>query len=62
MNTQKKDRDVDMKDEEAKEEDKITLTKAQENMIDTDVARKLKKDRGLDGSIKLVREKVPFIW
>lgn len=38
------------------------LTRAQETMIDNEVTRKLRKERVLDGGIKIVREKVPFIW
>jgi len=38
------------------------LTKAQEAMIDNEVTRKMRKERVLDGGVKLVREKVPFIW
>ena len=44
------------------EENERELTKAQETMIDNEVARKIKKERGLEGGIKLVREKVPFIY
>jgi len=31
-------------------------------MIENDVTRKLRRERGVDGGIKIVREKVPFIW
>ena len=31
-------------------------------MIDNEVSRKLRRERGLEGGIKVVREKVPFIW
>lgn len=54
-----KDGDELMQDEEKHERE---LTKAQETMIDNEVARKLKKERGLEGGVKIVREKVPFIW
>jgi hypothetical protein len=48
------------KNEDAKMEDE--LTKDQERMIDNDINRKLRRERGLDGGIKVVREKVAFIW
>ena len=38
------------------------LTRDQEAMIEKDVNRKLRREKGLDGGIKVVREKVPFIW
>jgi hypothetical protein len=38
------------------------LTRDQERMIDNDVNRKLRRERGLDGGIKVAREKVAFIW
>lgn len=38
------------------------LSRDQEAMIEKDVNRKLRRERGLDGGIKVVREKVPFIW
>ena len=38
------------------------LSRDQERMIENDVNRKLRRERGLDGGIKTVREKVPFIW
>lgn len=38
------------------------LTKDQERVIDNDVTRKLRRERGLDGGIKIAREKVAFIW
>jgi hypothetical protein len=44
------------------EEEPKELTRAQEQMIENEVHRKLRKDRGLDGGVKLVREKVPFIF
>lgn len=53
-------KDETMKNEE--EQPQRELTKAQETMIDNEVTKKLKKERGLEGGVKLVREKVPFIW
>jgi len=44
------------------EDETKELTRAQETMIDNEVARRLRRERGLDGGIKLVREKAPFIW
>ena len=38
------------------------LTRQQEQVIDGEVSRKLRRERGLDGGIKIVREKIPFIW
>ena len=38
------------------------LTRDQERMIDNEIHRKLRRERGLDGGIKVVREKVAFIW
>jgi hypothetical protein len=38
------------------------LTRDQERMIDNDINRKLRRERGLDGGIKVAREKVAFIW
>lgn len=54
---EKEDQPMKAVDDEPKE-----LTKAQETMIDNEVTRKMRKERVLDGGIKLVREKVPFIW
>ena len=37
-----------------------TLTQAQLDQIEKEVARKLKKDRTFEGGMKQVREKAPF--
>ena len=39
------------------------ITRAQELGVENDVIRKMKRERGVEGGgVKLVREKVPFIW
>ena len=38
------------------------LTEEQKAQIEAEVERKIGKERGLDGGIKLVREKAPFMW
>lgn len=40
----------------------VELTKQQESLIENEVVRRLKRDRGVEGGIKAVREKVPFMW
>jgi hypothetical protein len=31
-------------------------------MIENDLHRKLRRERGFDGGVKVAREKAPFIW
>ena len=42
--------------------ERTELTEEQKAQIEAEVERKLGKERGLDGGIKLVREKAPFAW
>jgi len=31
-------------------------------MIESEVIRKIRRERGVDGGIKYLREKIPFLW
>ena len=40
-----------------------SITRQQEQQIENEVLRKIKRERGVEGGgVKIVREKVPFIW